>query len=267
VSAHSFSQNMRFDRCLRRIGEERVTASGPSKDRYEEAAKLLVELCKDRYGIRLSSIVLYGSSAMQDPVAGFSDLDVMLVIENRSVSPQDHDILRSIRETVVRRTGVEIHEAWVFGKSLLLSVPTIWEALSARTIYGEPVIEKAPLLDFHKRTSIKMMHDLRAIWERKRSSLDPTEKAKTALGQSLKFAQNALLYNGIVKLRKEEIVEAFEENFKEFRMRHFPRRAYENILAWDEVKNDGESLRQLVDEFEGFYDNLYWHIALKTLLE
>ncbi len=244
-----------------------MTASGPSKDRYEEAAKLLVELCKDRYGARLSSIVLYGSSAVQDPVAGFSDLDVMLVIENRAVSPQDHDTLRSIKEIVTRKTGVEIHEAWVFGKSLLLSVPTAWEALSARTIYGEPIIEKAPLLDFHKRTSIKMMHDLRALWERKRSNLDPRERAKTALGHTLKFAQNALLYNGVVKLRKEEIVEAFEENFREFHMRHFPRRAYENILAWEEVKNDRERLRQLVDEFEGFHHDLYWHIALKTLLE
>lgn len=245
----------------------KVTLVESSKDRYEQAAKLLVELCIDRYGARLSSIVLYGSSAMQDPVAGFSDLDVMLVIENRAVSPQDHDTLRSIKEIVARRTGVEIHEAWVFGKSLLLSVPTIWEALSARTIYGEPIIEKAPLLDFHKRTSIKMMHDLRALWERKRSNLDPRERAKTALGHTLKFAQNALLYNGVVKLRKEEIVEAFEENFREFRMRHFPRRAHENILAWEEVKNDGERLRQLVDEFEGFHDDLYWHIALKTLLE
>lgn len=245
----------------------RVTLVGSSKDRYDEAAKLLVELCKDRYGTRLSSIVLYGSSATQDPVAGFSDLDVMLVIENRAVSPQDHDILRSIKEVVARRTGVEIHEAWVFGKSLLLSVPTIWEALSARTIYGEPTIERAPLLDLHKRTSIKMMHDLGALWERKKSSLDPAEKAKTALSQTLKFAQDALLYNGIVKLRKEEIVEVFEENFKEFRMRHFPRRAYENILAWEEVKNDRERLRQLVDEFEEFHDSLYWHMALKTLLE
>ncbi len=238
-----------------------------SKDRYEQAAELLVELCKDRYGGRLSSIVLYGSSAVRDTVAGFSDLDVMLVIESYAISPQDHDILRSIKETVARRTGVEIHEAWVFGKSLLLSVPTIWEALSARTIYGEPIIEKAPLLDFHKRTSIKMMHDLRALWERKRSNLDPRERAKMALGHTLKFAQNALLYNGVVKLKKEEIVDAFEKNFKEFRMRHFPRRAYENILVWEEVENDGERLCKLVDEFEGFHDDLYWHIALKTLLE
>jgi len=240
---------------------------GSSKDRYDQASKLLVELCKKRYGTRLSSIVLYGSSAVQDSVPGFSDLDVMLVVENQAVSPQDYDILRSIRETIARRTGVEIHEAWVFGRSLLLSVPTIWEALSARTIYGEPTIEKAPMLDFHRKTSIKMMHDLRALWERKKGDLDARERAKTALGQTLKFAQNALLYNGVVKLRKEEIVSAFEENFREFRMRHFPRRAYEYILAWERVKSDRKELRKLVKEFEKFYDNLYWHVALKTFLE
>jgi len=246
---------------------KKMTAVGSSKDRYDRAAKLLVELCKERYGTRLSSIVLYGSSAVQDSVPGFSDLDVMLVMENQAVSPQDYDVLRSIKETVTRRTGVEIHEAWVFGRSLLLSVPTIWEALSARTVYGEPIIEKAPILDFHRKTSIKMMHDLRALWERKRNDLDAREKAKTALGQTLKFAQNALLYNGVVKLRKEEVVEAFEEDFREFRMRHFPRQAYKYILAWEKVKSDRRRLRKLVDEFEEFHDNLYWHIALRTLLE
>jgi len=240
---------------------------GSPKDRYDQASKLLVKLCKKRYGTRLSSIVLYGSSAVQDSVPGFSDLDVMLVVENQAVSPQDYDILRSIKETIARRTGVEIHEAWVFGRSLLLSVPTIWEALSARTIYGEPIIEKAPMLDFHRKTSIKMMHDLRDLWERKKGDLDTREKAKTALGQTLKFAQNALLYNGVVKLRKEEIVSAFEESFREFRMRHFPRRAYEYILTWERVKSDRKELRKLVKEFEKFYDNLYWHVALKTFLE
>jgi len=246
---------------------KKMTAVGSSKDRYDRAAELLVKLCKERYGTRLSSIVLYGSSAVQDSVPGFSDLDVMLVMENQAVSPQDYDILRSIKETIGKRTGVEIHEAWVFGRSLLLSVPTIWEALSARTIYGEPIIEKAPMLDFHKKTSIKMMHDLRALWERKKSDLVARERAKTALGQTLKFAQNALLYNGVVKLRKEEIIKAFEEDFRELRMRRFPRRAYEHILTWEKVKSNGRRLRKLVDEFEEFHDNLYWHIALKTLLE
>lgn len=239
----------------------------PSTDRYEQAAKRLAELCRERYGTRLLSVVLYGSSGVRDPVPEFSDLDVMLVMEDRAVSPQDYDILRSIKERVTRETGVEIHEAWVFGRSLLLSVPTIWETLSARTIYGEHIIEKAALLDLHKRTSIKMMHGLRALWERKKDSLEPREKAKMALGQTLKFAQNALLYNGVVKLRKDEIIEAFEENFKGFRMRHFPRRAYESILSWGRVKNDLERLGELVDEFETFHDSLYWHMALKTLLE
>ena len=243
-----------------------MNAMVSSKDQYEGAARLLVRLCEAKYGTRLSSIILYGSSAMGDPVFGFSDLDVMLVMENYA-SSQDYTILRSVKETIRQETGVEIHEAWVFGRSLLLSVPTIWENLSAKTIYGEPIIEEAPLLELHKRTSIKMMHDLRVRWEGKRSSLDPAERAKMALGQTLRFAQNALLYDGVVKVRKEEIVDAFEENFKGFRLRRFPREAYESVLVWKKLKNDRDKLNQLVAEFEKFYDNLYWYIALKTLLE
>ena len=244
-----------------------MTKPNPSRDQYEQAAKLLVELCKERYGPRLSSIVLYGSSAIRDPVPGFSDLDVMLVIENQAASPEDHAKLKSIKEIIMKRTGVEIHESWVFGRSLLLSVPTIWEALSARTLYGEPIIEKAPLLELHKKTSIKMMHDLRALWERKKKTLGIKEKAKMALGQTLKFAQNALLYNGVVKLKKEEIIDSFEENFRGFRMRRFPREAYEHMLSWEEVKRDAQKLHRIIDEFEEFHDDLYWLIALKTLLE
>jgi hypothetical protein len=240
---------------------------GSFSDGCEKATDLLVELCKASYGERLSSIILYGSAAIRDTVSGFSDLDVMLVMEDHARGPQDYALLRSIKERVARETGIAIHESWVFGKSLLLSVPTIWETLSARTIYGEFVVEKAPLPDLNKRTSIKMMHDLKDQWDRRKGILDIRERAKTALSQTLKFAQNALLYNGIVKEAKEEIIETFEESFRGFRMRDFPRRAYANILAWEKINGDEEKLRQMVDEFEKFHDHLYWFVALKTLLE
>lgn len=240
---------------------------GILKDQYDKATNLLVDLCKKHFGKRLTSIILYGSASVEDHVSGFSDVDVMLVMEDHARGPQDYLLLRSIKKTVAERTGVEIHESWVFGKSLLLSVPTIWENLSARTIYGESIIEKAPLADLHKMTSVKTMHDLKDQWNRKKDSLTLEEKAKTALGQTLKFAQNALLCNDVVKMKKEDIVEAFEENFRGFRMRDCPRRAYQNILVWEEVKKSEEKLRQMVDEFEEFHDKLYWHIAFKTLLE
>lgn len=237
------------------------------KDRYDDAISLFVELCKKSFGKRLASIVLYGSASVKDHVLGFSDLDVMLVMENHARGPQDYLLLRDIRETVTRRTGVEIHESWVFGKSLLLSVPTIWETLSARTIHGDPIIENAPLVDLHKRTSIKAMHDLKDQWDRRKENMTLEEKAKTALSHTLKFAQNALLYYDVVKMKKEDIVEAFEEKFREFRMRDSPRRAYQNILTWKKVKENETKLCQVVDDFEEFHDNLYWHVALKTLLE
>lgn len=237
------------------------------KDRYDKATNLLVELCKKNFGKRLTSVILYGSTSVEDHVPGFSDIDVMLVMEDHARGPQDYMLLRNIKETVAKKTGVEIHESWVFGKSLLLSVPTIWETLSARTVYGESIVEEAPLPDLHKTTSIKTMHDLKDQWDRRKDSLPLEEKAKTALGQTLKFAQNALLYNDVVKMKKEEIIEAFESSFREFRMRDCPRRAYQNILAWDEVKKSEEKLRQMVHEFEEFHDKLYWHVAFKILLE
>jgi hypothetical protein len=236
-------------------------------DRCEKATDLLVELCKESFGDRLSSVILYGSAAIQDTVAGFSDLDVMLVMESHARGPLDYALLRSIKERVARETGIAIHESWVFGKSLLLSVPTIWETLSARTIYGEFIVEKAPIPDLNKRTSIKMMHDLKGQWDRRKGILDLREQARTALGQTLKFAQNALLCNDIVRETKEDIVETFEESFRGFRMRCFPRRAYASILAWEEVNGDEEKLRRIVEDFEQFHDYLYWFVALKTLLE
>ena len=238
-----------------------------AKDQCGKAIDVLVELCKKAYGKRLTSIILYGSASVKDYVSGFSDLDVMLVMEDHARGPQDYLMLRDIKQKVKQRTRIEIHESWVFGKSLLLSVPTIWETLSARTIYGESIVEEAPLLDLHRRTSIKAMHDLRAQWDRNKESLTLRERAKTALGQTLKFAQNALLYKDVVKMKKEEIVEAFEENFRGFKMRDSPRKAYQNILSWKTLKKDEKKLLTTVQEYDKFHDSLFWYIALRTLLE
>jgi hypothetical protein len=245
---------------------ERRTKDSP-KDRYDEATGLFIKLCKKNFGKRLTSIVLYGSASVKDHIAGFSDLDVMLIMENQARGPEDYLLLRKTKETVATRTGVEIHESWVFGKSLLLSIPTIWETLSARTVYGERIIENAPLADLHKRTSIKAMHDLKDQWNRRKDNMAVEEKAKTALGHTLKFAQNALLYYDVVKMKREEIVEAFEEKFRGFRMRDSPRRAYQNILIWEKMKENETKLNEVVDDFEKFHINLYWHVAFKTLLE
>jgi hypothetical protein len=249
------------------VGLGQKTIRSPSQDGYDDATGLFVQLCKKDFGKRLASIVLYGSASVKDHVSGFSDLDIMLIMENQARGAEDYLLLRKIKEAVAVRTGVEIHESWVFGKSLLLSIPTIWETLSAKTIYGESIIEKAPLVDLRKRTSIKTMHDLKDQWNRRKGSMTLEEKAKTALGHTLKFAQNALLYYDVVKMKKEDIVEAFEEKFREFRMRDSPRRAYGNILAWEEVKENETKLCQVVNDFERFHINLYWHVAFKTLLE
>jgi len=237
------------------------------REQYDKAADVLVELCKKAYGERLTSIILYGSASVKNHVSGFSDLDVMLVMEDHARGPQDYLMLRDIKQKVRQRTRVEIHESWVFGKSLLLSVPTIWETLSGRTIYGESIVEEAPLLDLHKRTSVKAMHDLRAQWNRRKDSLTPRERARTALSHTLKFAQNALLYKDVVKMKKEEIVEAFEENFRGFKMRDSPRKAYQSILSWEKLEKDEKTLLSTVQEFEKFHDSLFWYIAIRTLLE
>jgi predicted nucleotidyltransferase len=238
-----------------------------SADRYGAATDLLVELCKGNFGQRLTSIVLYGSAALKDCIPDFSDLDVMLVIEDHLRGPEDQDQLESIRKRILEKTGVVLHESWVFGKSLLLSVPALWETLSARTLYGERIIEEAPLLDLGKRTSIKMMHDLRSCWERRSKILGLTERAKTALNYTLKFAQNALLYHDVARFRKAQIVEAFEKKFTKFPTRFAPRAAYENILHWKEIRDNPEALNHIVKRYEMFSESLYWHIGLKTLFE
>ncbi|MFH0848532.1 MAG: hypothetical protein V1857_03435 [archaeon] len=238
-----------------------------SPDRDAKAVDLLIHLCRESFGRRLSSIILYGSAALKDSVPGYSDLDIMLVIEDRLRGPQDHELLRAIKREISQTVGVEIHEAWVFGRSLLLSVPTLWETLSARTIYGEPIIEKASPPELHRRTGIKMMHDLRSSWERRERALDIEEKAKNALNYTLKFAQNALLYYDVVAMKKIEIVESFEKRFKGLLIGAAPRTAYERILHWKEIREDHAVLDRIVNEFERFSDTLFWHVSLKTIFE
>lgn len=241
------------------------TTRGPDRD--AKAIDLLIDLCRKNFGRRLSSIILYGSVALKDSVPEYSDLDIMLVIEDYLRGPEDHELLRTIKREISHAIGVDIHEAWVFGRSLLLSVPTLWETLSARTIYGEPIIEKASPPELHKKTSIKMMHDLRSFWERRGRTLDIEEKAKTALSYTLKFAQNALLYYDVIAMRKTEIVESFERRYEGLLIGSAPRIAYERILRWKEIQEDPVALDRIVNDFERFSDTLFWHIGLRTLFE
>lgn len=244
-----------------------ATTTAQDSDQYSRAIALLVESCKESFGDRLTSVVVYGSAALKDCVPGYSDLDVMLIIEDHLRGPEDYELLKAVKNKVSRKAKVDIHEAWVFGKSLLQSVPTLWETLSARTVYGETIAEKAPIPEIHRRTSIKMMHDLRSCWERRRQMLTPDETAKMALSYTLRFAQNALLYFGIAKMKKKEIIDTFEEAFNILPTSSAPRIAYERILGWEKMDHDKKMLNQIMDEFEIFSDNLYWHIALRTLFD
>jgi len=181
--------------------------------------------------------------------------------------PLDHEVLHSIKLKVRQATDVDVHELWVFGKSLLLTVPIFWERLGARTIYGEPIIDKSPHMEFSKTTSIKMMNAVRCRWKNNLACLALEEKAKSALNSTLKLAQNALLYYGHVAARKCQIAESFETIFNASYISFAPRIAYEHIQRWDELRGNDSALAQIINEYENFSDSLFWHMSLKTLFE
>lgn len=236
-------------------------------DQYVKAIKLVVELCKEHFERRLSSIILYGSVALEDHVPQYSDLDLMFVIEDHLREPHDHELLRSIKMKVSQTTGVDVHELWIFGKSLLLSVPVFLERLGAKTIYGESIIDEAPSLEFSKTTSIRMMNTIRCRWKSSLADLTLEEKAKNALGSTLKLAQSALLYYDHVTVKKCQTADAFEASFAGSYISSAPRIAYERIQHWKELHEDSSALVQIVNEYEGFSDALFWYIGLKTLFE
>jgi predicted nucleotidyltransferase len=248
---------------LHQLGEQ----GGQGARQYARAIELVIELCKQHFENRLSSIVLYGSVALEDQVPQYSDLDLMFIIEDHLRDPRDHELLHSIKSTVRQATGVDVHELWVFGKSLLLSVPVFWERLGAKTIYGEPIIDKAPSLEFTKTTSIKMMNTARCRWKNNLSSLTLEEKAKNALGSTLKLAQSALLYYDCMVFKKCQIAERFEKIFDGSHIGSSPKIAHERIERWRELRDDNAALVQIVDEYENFSDTLFWYIGLKTLFE
>jgi predicted nucleotidyltransferase len=234
---------------------------------YAEAIELVIELCKQHFKNRLSSIVLYGSVALGDHVPQYSDLDLMFIIEGHMRHPLDHEALHSIKLKVRRATGIDVHELWVFGKSLLLSVPVFWERLGAKTIYGESIIDKAPPMEFSKTTSIKMMNAVRWRWKNNLGSLTLEEKAKNALNSTLKLAQSALLYYDHVAAKKCEIAEGFEAIFNGSHIGSAPRIAYEHIQRWDELRDNNSALVQIINEYDNFSDSLFWFIGLRTLFE
>ncbi len=244
-------------------------ARAQDTDQYAKAIELVVELCRDLFGSRLANVILYGSTALMDHVPEYSDLDIMLVIEDHLREPHDHELLRAIKTRVKQATGIDVHESWVFGKSLLQSVPIFWEKLGARTIYGEPIIDQAPPPSLSRTASIRMINETRSSWKTRTANMELAEKAKNALSNTLKLAQSALLFYDLdlVITKKTQIVNVFEEKFAGSDISSAPRTAYARILRWKELREDYSVLAQIVSEYEAFSDSLFWYIALRTIFK
>jgi len=191
------------------------------EDCMESALSELLEKLTKTFGERLVSVVLYGSAAVGDHHEGFSDLNVLCVLDQVTT----RELAQS--ETVFRWWGGKNNPA-----PLLLSeheVQTSTDCFAIefhdikshhRILQGKDVITNLAVDNSFYRAQVE--HDLRAkllrLRQKASGSLSDKEMLRRLLADSIStfcvLFRHALILNGVAaKSKKREIIEQARETF------------------------------------------------------
>jgi len=234
-------------------------------ENYNRALDFFLEACKEKLGDNVRNITLFGSVARGDTISGFSDIDLIVVLKKSTLlrKRKYETILRQLVEDVKKETSVEIGEVNIVHSGSLFKTPKIFLPREGRTLYGEKLVENQPILQDEKevkKIATKMIDTLFNEWNGKWSNADILTKGKIAAKYCIKNAQNALLLEGIVKLNKKDIAEAFEKKFKIFPHNRLPSKAYQLMLDWNAKQYSESDLASFVNEYHQFIKSLLDYI-------
>jgi len=223
------------------------------------------------------SFVVIGSLGKGDVVPGWSDIDSVLVVKDKS-----KECLKVVNEI---KSEVERDNPWLmsdYGSWFTVWIVTQEEFLYGsdnfpsklnlidfkrigKTILGEDLISKikAPEIDREEIVNIFLEY---WNWLKKmeEKGYSPFWKGRNAIMYVLDAARYALLVSGIYVSTKKDIVEKFELNFPNFRYLQILKKAYMLREEWVKVKGDQQMLNQIYLEALQFLKEIYEEI-LKNL--
>lgn len=241
----------------------------PSKETYyyvvQKFGKNVEQLLRDNF----VSYLVVGSLARGDVVPGWSDIDSVLVVNDK-----DQKVLKIV-ETV--KSEIENDNSWLMSE--YGSFFTVWIVTREEFLYGRDRFpDKLNLIDFKKigRTivgedlsSLIMVPEIdrkliekiffeywSALKKMDKRGFTPFWKGRNAIAYPLDAARYALLISGIYVSAKKDIVEKFELNFPNFIYLPTLKKAYNLREKWVKIKDDHEILNQMYNEALQFLNEL-----------
>ena len=242
----------------------------PSKETYYQVVRKFGRKIKQHLKDDFVSYVVIGSLGRGDVVPGWSDIDSVLVVKDKS-----RECLRVVDEV---KSEVERDNPWLIGEEG--SWFTVWIVTQEEFLYGaDEFPSKLDLIDFKSigRTIVgeDLISHIKASeidrkeivnifseywsWLKKmdEKGFSPFWKGRNAITYTLDAARYLLLINEMYVSAKKDIVEKFEQNFPNFRYLPTLKKAYRLREKWVKIKDDQQILNQIYKEALQFLDEIY----------
>jgi len=242
------------------------------RNRYQKALDMTLALSKERLRSELVALYLSGSYLRGDFIHGWSDIDITAVVKdevltNESSKRQFFQKCKAICEEVEKAyPGVKIDLGNPLGttsESVVRQKSNLSLFLlrqQQKMLFGRDILKEAPILgveripEWGKAATLWLCDHFLEILQAEQISEDKNlvKSARWAITDVMKIAQNSLFIKGIVKLRKEDVAESFENEFASFEFKDVVRQALQLQSTWEEAERNSKKLIDFIGNAKKF---------------
>ena len=246
-----------------------------SDDHLNPLVTRFTTLAQRHLSPQVVALYLRGSAARGDSVPGLSDIDFFIVVRDGvlgNVFSRElfHSKLNPIVEDMSRRWSREVPSFRVVPLSHLSTNPvgSFLTGIDARLLLGSDILGQItpPSPSDLSRFGCVEFDRFSSYWagraDEGRVLANLSEEAVYQQYVVLKLAQTALLSQGILKVRKQEVADAFSKEFPDFSLAYIVDQAQRQRLTWPTPKKEEKG--SFVHEATLFPQALREHLSVKS---
>jgi hypothetical protein len=221
--------------------------------------KQLIKLVSELLAEEVVALYLRGSLARGDWVPELSDIDFYFVIKDHIFEDkhlQSH-FMKNLQTIIEEIRGfipaIEVSCRCESESKILSSkVGSFITSQDSQFLYGHNILQKipTPTLKEIKEYGKRMVIDLCNHWIKTEEQREKPQKLEDAVNGAqymiLKLAQNGLFVKGILKFKKEEIVNTFLSEYPEFQLKNLVEEAYRIRQKWTVLKENKTLLKRFI---------------------
>lgn len=239
----------------------------------------IVESCIKQKDIHkeLLYIALLGSTKTQESVEGYSDIDILFIFKSSNSGEIKEKILlelKNISERLSRNSNIEIsllpHTIFDFEEYVDFNylIHYSW----GKVLYGdvrkfERLFNKIISKKYSERNRLDLIYYnlvharfnlIRKFvsWNKNNKSNYNKDILKLVIDSIIEICDWALVFDGIFKKNKKEIIEHFNKRFEITKYKHIPQTAYKIRSEWTTRKLSSEESEKFIRESMLFVQEL-----------